>query len=85
MKNELLCWEINIRKADNGFICFWKEETEEGCIKNMEQVFEEEDGIDESGELKNMINLLNFVKKHFAVIYSKHNKYNIKIKLEGEE
>lgn len=82
-KNETQPWEINIRKADNGFICSWKEELEEDYIKTMQQVFEEED--DELGELKNMINLLNFIKEHFAVIYSKHNKYNINIKLEGEE
>ena len=77
-------WEINIRKADNGFIASWKEELEEGdYIKTMQQVFEEED--DELGELKNMNNVLRFVKEHFGVYHSKHNKYNLSVKIEGEE
>ena len=81
---EILPWEINIKKTNNGFICSWKEELEDGdYIKNMQQVFEViEEGDDELGELKNMINLLNFVKEHFGVHYSKHNKHNIHIEIE---
>lgn len=87
---ESLPWEITIRKASNGFICSWKEESdnEEDYIVIRQAVFEESEENPTSenlDELENMKNLLHFIQEHFGVSYSKHNKKNLVIKIEGEE
>jgi hypothetical protein len=90
MTNKEGFWEISIRKADNGFVCSWEEESDSetpSFIKH-EQVFEEkaENPMSENkDELENMKNLLYFIKEYFAVMYSKHNKVNLVIEIEGDE
>jgi hypothetical protein len=65
-------YSIKITKADNGFICEWQEDD----IKH-EQVFEEKDSEDD--DLNCVNDMLWFVKEHFGVFWSKHNKKNLKI------
>lgn len=45
--------------------------------------FEEPDT--EIGELEAMQKLLWFVKEHFGVFHSKHNKQNLVIEIQGKE
>jgi hypothetical protein len=74
-------WALDIEKADNGYICSWwdeVDETEDGLYKK--SVVFEEDEI-ETGELDCVVNLLYFVKEHFGSYHSKHNRYNIEIKV----
>ncbi len=70
-------WELEIKKADNGYIL-------KGRFGDSEQVsyriIEEED--DEDGELKAMEKLLYEVKEYFGVYYSKHNKKNLIIEIK---
>lgn len=85
-EKESLPWEITIKKANNGFICSWKEADEEDYIRTNQQVFEEEEETEDSlEELKNMQKVLDFIKEHFGVHYSKHNKNNLIIKIEEGE
>ena len=78
-----MTWELNIKKAENGFICEWEDE-EDGCgtvIKN--EVIEDNDtDFEENIEIDTMIKLLNKVKEFYGVHYSKHNKRNLVIKVE---
>ena len=83
-------WEIKIRKVENGFICTWKEESEneDNLILNKQVVFEtKEENIKDVNldEYKNMQNVLNFIKEHFGINYSKHNQSNLIIKIEKNE
>ena len=64
---------VNIRHVGNGYICSWWEGKDEGVV------FEEEDV--EKGDIVCMVKLLYFVKEHFGIYYSKHNKYNLEIKV----
>lgn len=74
--------KLNIERVSNGYVCTWTEDTEGDtamtCWKNVSAVFEEADT--ETGELDCAVNMLYFVKEHFGIYYSKHNKRNIEIK-----
>lgn len=83
-------WEIKIRKVENGFICSWKEESEneDNLLLNKQVVFETKEENTEDinlDEYKNMQNVLDFIKEHFGIHYSKHNKSNLIIKIEKNE
>ena len=75
-------WNINICKCDNGYLCTWKED---GVKRS--QVFEiKEDNPDENkDELIAMKELLLFIKEHFGVYYSKHDKLNLEIDIKEDE
>jgi hypothetical protein len=77
-----MSWELNIEKAQNGFVCWWEDENDAGDTIQQRNVIEEPDT--EDGELEGMEKLLSFIKEHFGVRYSKHNKKNLIIKIEGE-
>jgi hypothetical protein len=70
-------YSIKVSRADNGFICEWEDEDDEGNPLKHSQVFSEDDS--ELGELKCTNDMLWFVKEHFGVFWSKHNKKNLKI------
>jgi hypothetical protein len=75
-------WAIKIRKAENGYICSWEEESEddEPRILKREQVFENKEDEDELDCIKGV---LYFITEHFGINYSKHNKRNLKIQIEN--
>jgi len=75
-------WECEIAKVDNGYVLKYWEETESQNIRHR-IVFEEQDT--ETGELEVMKNLLRAVTEHFGIIYSKHNKNNLEIRITGME
>ncbi len=79
-----MIWEITIRRAENGYICSWKEEGEEDNILEKQKVFEEsEETMQENlSELACMKDMLLFIKEYFGVHYSKHNKVNLNIDIE---
>ena len=74
-----MVWRLLVQKADNGFFCEWYEENDDKETDCKNVVFEESDK--ETGEFACMANLLYFVKEHFGIYYSKHNKYNLEIKV----
>jgi hypothetical protein len=82
MTNKKGFWEIKIRKVNNGYICSWEEESEnqEDYFKKEQKVFEEID----DDELKNMREMLLFIKEYFGINYSKHNKKNLVVEIENE-
>jgi len=73
-------WQITIKKVENGYICEYPEQLDDDTEVIKMQVFEEEDT--ENGELEATKNMLCFVKEHFGISYSKHDKVNLDIKLE---
>jgi hypothetical protein len=77
-------WEIKIRKAENGYICSWEEESEddEPRILKKEQVFEEKEDSEEFSELDCMKEVLYFIAEYFGINYNKHNSSNLKIEVE---
>ena len=72
-------WRIIIRACDNGFIVEWREGAGDGTLIPHSMVFEEEDS--ETGGLDAMCELLQFIKEHFGVYWSKHNKHNLEIEV----
>ena len=74
-------WDLHIEKVSNGYIARYVDQYEDGGKFIQTVVFEvpEEKG----GELEAMRNLLLFVKEHFGVYYSKHEKENLIIEIEG--
>ena len=77
-------WEVTVRKVNNGFICKYEEETEDGeGFYTSEVLFELKDT--EDGELENMKELLYWIKEHFGIYWSKHNKTNLDIELNKEK
>ena len=77
-------WSINISKAENGYICEWYEEVDDGHYSNKKQwVIEEKDT--EYGELDAMKYLLHLVKEHFGIYHSKHNKFNLYVEVKERE
>jgi len=66
-------WNLEIIKADNGYIAEYSDLGEDGEPSQHQMVFEEHD--DEKGELDCMVNLLYFVKEHFGIYGSKHDRY----------
>ena len=73
-------WAIAVERVTNGYICWWYDEDEEGKPFIQSQVFEEVDM--ENGELEATMNMLYFVKEHFGVHFSKHNKFNLDISIK---
>ncbi len=69
-----MTWEITIKKVDNGYIVKHLHETIDEIT---ETVFEESDN-----ETETMIYLLTFIRNHFGLSYSKHNKQNVIIEIE---
>jgi len=76
-----LPWMLNIRKAQNGFICAWQETLEDDTIRTNEQVFQEDD--EEKGELICLVEMLWFITGHFGILPSKHNKHYLEIKIKS--
>jgi len=77
-------WQININKAENGYICEWYEELEDGHLTKKQYVLEEEMD-DEHCDLQTMRDLLYFIKEYFAIYHSKHNKFNLYVEVKEEE
>lgn len=72
-------WAIGIIRASNGYILKWYDEDDEGNEYPQTLVIEEVDG-----ELKAAQKMLWEVKEFFGIYYSKHNKKNLVVKIEGE-
>lgn len=73
---------IDIEKADNGYVASWVEEgEEENYYITHKLLFEDK----EDDELDSMLKLLYFIKEHFGVNYSKHQKRNINIEIKENE
>ena len=76
-------WVLSIAKVNNGYILSYDEEDREGILRVNTSLIEDKET--DEDELEAMKELLHFVKEHFAVYYSKHNKRNLVIKIEGGE
>ena len=76
-------WKIEAEKVSNGFVASFWEEPDEGRYVKQSMVFEEPET--ESGELEAMKNLLWFIKDHFGLNWSKHNKQNLNIEIQGND
>ena len=78
--------KILIIKANNGYICKWKEESENeaGYIMDKQIVFEMSDKEERLSELECLQKLFNFLTEHFGIY---HNKYssNLKINIDDKE
>lgn len=72
-----MIWEVLIRKCENGYVIRHIEESNEKIP--LEVVFEERED-----ELEPMRNVLYYIKEYFGIYYSKHNKQNLVIKIEGQ-
>ena len=70
-------WNLDIIKAENGYIVEYLDFGEDGETSQHQTVFEEQDN--EKGELDCMVDLLYFVKEHFGIYGSKHDRYRINI------
>lgn len=70
-------YDLHIVKGENGFYADWWEEIETGVFSRQVHVVEE--GED---ELEAMVKLLYFVKEHFGLFFSKHNKKNVVIEIK---
>lgn len=74
-------WGLHIEKVSNGYVARYVDQYEDGGKFIRTVVFEEPE--EKGGELEAMRNLLLFVKEHFGVYYSKHEKENLIIEIEG--
>ena len=78
--------KILIIKANNGYICKWKEESENeaGYIMDKQIVFEMSDKEERLSELECLQKLFNFLTEHFGIF---HNKYssNLNINIDDKE
>lgn len=68
-------WKITIEKVDNGYMVEYLSEMGDG---NEKTLFEE----NEEDDINCMQRLLYFIKEHFGIYYSKHNKKNLVINIE---
>jgi len=75
-------WSLRIEKVSNGYIARYVDQYEDGGKFIQTVVFEEPE--EENGDLIAMRNLLLFTKEHFGVYYSKHEKENLIIEIEGK-
>jgi hypothetical protein len=76
-------WDLHIDKVSNGFVARFVDEYEDGSGKYIRTVvFEAPE--EENRDLIAMRNLLLYVKDHFGVYYSKHEKENLIIEIEGK-
>lgn len=75
-------WDLHIEKVSNGYIARYVDQYEDGGKFIQTVVFEEPE--EKGGELEAMRNLLLFTKEHFGVYYSKHEKENLIIEIEGK-
>jgi hypothetical protein len=76
-------WSIGIIKAENGYICEWYEELDDGHLVKKQHVIEELDC--EYCDLQAMRDLLYFVKERFGLYHSKHNRFNLYVEIKDEE
>lgn len=74
-------WAIGIMRVSNGYILKWYDEDEEDREFPQSMVIEEEEG----GELKAAQKMLWEVLEYFGIYYSKHNKRNLVVKIEGNK
>lgn len=75
--------KITITKVINGYICEWKEESEneDNYIMDRKQVFEIDDSKEERiGELECLKKLFYFLQDQFGTSYNKHSS-NINIEI----
>ena len=72
--------DLTIERCDNGYSVFFYDEEQ---ARERMVIFEEPDT--EIGELLAMHKLLWFVKEHFGVFHSKHNKQNLVIEIQGKD
>jgi hypothetical protein len=78
--------KIIVVKADNGYICRWKEESENeaGYIMDKQIVFEMSDKEERLSELECLQKLFNFLTEHFGIYHDKYSS-NLKIDIESKE
>jgi len=73
---------LHIEKVSNGYVARYVDQYEDGGKFIQTVVFEAPE--EENGDLIAMRNLLLFTKEHFGVYYSKHEKENLIIEIEGK-
>ena len=74
-------WSIDIEKIQNGFIVSWQDQYEDNDLPFTKyQVFEFDDD-DEKSEYECLKRMFLFIAEHFNMQWSKHNPYNIDIKV----
>lgn len=80
-------WEVSIRKVDNGFICSYEDQLDDGSFKIEEVIFEEKESYDEDNknELNTMKEMFLWVKDYFGVHWNKYSKENLDIKIGNED
>jgi hypothetical protein len=77
-------WEIEIEKVSNGYVVTeWTENDVGESVIEQQTVIEEPETA--TGDIEAMQNLLWFVKEHFGVMYSKHNKRNLVVEIQDNE
>jgi hypothetical protein len=76
-------WQLNIRKANNGYILKGNfndsEDVAEICVEEKEGFF------DNLNTLKAMRDVLWIVMEYFAINYSKHNSHNLSVVIEDRD
>ena len=75
-------WSLGIIRSDNGYILKWYEENNDG--EKVPHALVVEESNDEGGELEAAQKVLRGVLDYFGVYYSKHNKKNLVVKIEGK-
>lgn len=75
-------WSLGIIRSDNGYILKWYEENEDGQQVPHTLVFEESEV---GGELEAAHKMVWEVLEYFGIYYSKHNKKNLVVKIEGDD
>lgn len=75
-----------IERVENGFEVSYLDEWDDGTKHRKKIVFEDKpETADEDGELDSLRDALYAVKEQLGYHYSKHNKVNLVIDLEGKE
>lgn len=76
-----MIFELKIRKAENGYVCQWKESLDDGGVEKKETLIVEKDGYDDERlfERESMAELLWFVTEYFGVSNEKHDKSRISV------
>jgi hypothetical protein len=81
-------WSVLIDRVDNGYICTWQEEIEEGGgrrIVPMKKVFQDGDETDYNPGLQSIYEMLWFIVEQFGMIGSKHDSKRIMIYISKKD
>ena len=90
-------WELNIRRAQNGFIISIKQEmicdADSSQTSQIEEHVFQDDGLsssdtDDTMKLKSLMDTLRYIQDYFGCHYHKHAEINLDIRLidkEGKE